>query len=412
MNQNILVAVSVLCLMLVAAMATAADSSEVLPLKSGAVVLDLNLTGFAQVFAAGNASGDVDFPGRFDAEVDINGEEAGLWKGFKIQSHVMYRFGSDYAEQGGVLAPYNTTASIPLPKGDQLALTELIIAQSFDDKLIVELGRIDNVNSSGWGYGKKGFWNASFASPVINTMTIPPVSPFGVRLVWPGAKHRPTFAIEVFDTRNTPTESGLDDLFSDGTTAVFAFVQPSNFWNKDGAFRFHFAYTSKVFTDFENPIIVVPGTGAMKEPTKGSWSTSLDFSQSLVGDTGNATSFFGSIGFADRATALFEFTANFGLRGTSRFAYDNRNNWGAGIFFNGLSKDLKRSRPLVEFQNEYGLLAYFDWDVSRWFRVGLDVQVINPGVAAFLEDAIGPGVGEIEKFGRNIVVGLRAAIEY
>lgn len=411
MNQNTLIAVSVLPLMLVAAMASAEDSSEALPLKSGAVVVDLNLTGFAQGFAAGNASGGVDFPGRLDAIFKFDGEEAGLWKGFKIESRVMYRFGSDYAVQGGVLAPYNTTASLPLPEGGQLAISELMIKQSLNDKVILELGRIDNVYAGGWGYGKEGFWNASFASPVINAITIPPVSPFGGRLVWLGTKRRPTFTIEVFDSRNTPTQSGLGDLFSDGTTAVFALVQPTNFWNKDGAFRFHVAYTSKDVVDFENPIIAIPGIGFMKEPIKGSWSTSLDFSQSLVGYSRNATSFFGSIGFADRATSPFEFSVNFGVRGTSRFAYNNRDNWGVGVFINGVSKDLKRSRPLIDFQDEYGLLAYFDWELSRWFSIGLNAQVINPGLAAVAANASEGDLG-IEKFGTDFIVGTRVSFTY
>jgi porin len=412
MNRNILIAVSVLSLMLVAAMATAADASKARPLKWDSVVIDLDLVGFAQGFAAGNASGGVDTPGRFDAVVNFDGDKAGLWKGFKIESRLMYRFGSDYVVQGGVLAPYNTTASLPLPEGNQFGVGDLIIKQKIYDKFVLELGRIDNVNSGGWGYGKEGYWNASFASPVINAITIPPVSPFGGRVVWLGTKQRPTFTIEVFDSRNTPTESGLGDLFSDGTTAVFALVQPSNFWNKDGAFRFHVAYTSKVVVDFENPIISIPGTGFMKEPTKGSWSSSLDFSQSLVGDKGNATSFFGSIGFADRETAPFELTANFGVRGTSRFAYNNRDNWGVGIFFNGVSKDLKRSRPLVEFQNEYGLLTYFDWELFRWFSIGLNAQVINPGVAAVVANASGPGPPEIERFGTDFIVGMRVNFKY
>ncbi|NIA02669.1 MAG: hypothetical protein GWO88_00425 [Planctomycetia bacterium] len=392
---------------------TVTADTDSLPLKSGPVIVDFDAAIFAQDFFNSSDTGDVDIPGRLDLDVKYDGDKGGLWKGFSIDLHALYRFGDDYeSNRGGVLSPYNTAAALPVSESDTFALTNLNFSQNFNDKFILQFGRVDFVLAADMGYGIKSFWNASYASPLINVMTTPMVTPLLLGLTWVGTENRPTVVVQVFDTRNTPTESGLDDLFSDGTSTALVVVQDTNFWSKKGSVVFRAAYTSKTVTDFENPIIDVPGEGLFPETTHGTWDATLGYTQTLGGKASNnwdVKEFFLNLGVAPQTNTPFGYTTTLGIRGTSPLGYNGENNWGLGYYYNALSTSLEDSiRPTVELKDEYAPMAYFDWKPNRWFSIGVDAQLVSPAV----KSTFNPVTGTTTNNDTVLILGLRTVFSY
>ena len=393
--------------------AAATAQTDTLPLKSGRVIVDFDASFFAQDFFGSTDTGGVDIPGRLDLDVTYDGDKAGLWKGFSIDVHAIYRFGDDYqSNRGGVLTPYNTTASLPVPESGQLSLTNLNFSQNFNDKFILQAGRFDFVLGADLGYGRTRFWNAAYASPVINIMTTPIVTPLLVGLTWVGTENRPTVVVQVFDTRNTPTESSLDNLFSDGTTTAVILVQDTKFWSKKGSVVFRAAYTSKTVTDFDNPIIYVPGEGLIPETTNGAWDATLGYTQTLGGkasDNWDVKEFFLNLGVAPQTNTPFGYTATAGIRGTSPLGYNGENNWGLGFYYHALSTSLEKSiRPTVELKDEFALMAYFNWQPNSWFSIGADAQLVSPAVSSIFD----PVSGTTTNNGNVLILGLRTVFSY
>jgi porin len=54
-----------------------------------------------------------------------------------------------------------------------------------------------------------------------------------------------------------------------------------------------------------------------------------------------------------------------------------------GAFYYGYSNDLKDAlAPLVTLGNEYGAELFYNFAITKWFRVTVDLQVIAPGIKA------------------------------
>ena len=391
----------------------ATAQTDSLPLKSGPVIVDFDTSIFAQDFFNSTDTRGVDVPGRFDLDVAYDGDKGGLWKGFSLDVHAIYRFGDDYqSNRGGVLTPYNTAASLPVSEGGQFALTNLNFSQNFNDKFILQFGRFDFVLGADLGYGIYRFWTAAYASPLINVMTTPLVTPLLLGLTWVGTENRPTVVVQVFDTRNTPTESGLDDLFSDGTTTALILVQDTKFWSKKGSVVFRAAYTSKTVTDFDNPIIDIPGEGLMPETTNGTWDATLSYTQTFgakASDNWGVKEFFLNLGVAPQANTPFGNTTTVGIRGTSPLGYNGENNWGLGFYYQTLSTGLENSiRPTVELKDEYASIAYFDWHPNSWFLVGANAQLVSPAISSTFD----PVSGTTTNNGTVLILGLRMVFSY
>lgn len=391
--------------------AAVAAQTDTRPLKSGPVIVDFDAAIFAQDFSSDTLG--VNVPGRSDLDVKYDGEKGGLWKGFSIDAHAIYRFGDDYqSNRGGVLTPYNTAASLPVGESNQLVLTNLNFSQNFNDKFILQFGRYDFVLSADLGYGITRFWSAAYDSPLINVMTTPLVTPLLLGFTWVGTDNRPTVVVQVYDTRNTPTESGLDDLFSDGTSTSLIIVQDTNFWSKKGSVVFRGAYTSKTVTDFDNPIIDVPGEGLFPETTHGTWDATLSYTQSLGGKPSNKwemKEFFLNLGVAPQTNTPFGYTTTLGIRGTSPLGYNGENNWGLGFYYHALSTSLENDlRPTVELKDEYATMAYFDWRPNRWFSLGANAQLVSPAISS----TFNPTTGVTTENDTVLILGLRAVFSY
>jgi porin len=53
--------------------------------------------------------------------------------------------------------------------------------------------------------------------------------------------------------------------------------------------------------------------------------------------------------------------------------------FGIGYFYYNLSDDLQNELdPFIDFDDEQGVEAYYDFAVTEWFRVAADLQYADP----------------------------------
>src|SRR5262249_34960122 len=64
-------------------------------LATAGITLDVNLTQFFQGVASGGQDRNFKYGGKVDYFLDIDGNKAGLWKGFLVTMHVETRYGED-----------------------------------------------------------------------------------------------------------------------------------------------------------------------------------------------------------------------------------------------------------------------------------------------------------------------------
>jgi hypothetical protein len=59
----------------------------------------------------------------------------------------------------------------------------------------------------------------------------------------------------------------------------------------------------------------------------------------------------------------------------------SENQIGVGMFYYGYSNELKQQLdPVMKLGDEYGAEAFYNFAVTKWFRLTADVQVISPPV--------------------------------
>ncbi len=140
-----------------------------------------------------------------------------------------------------------------------------------------------------------------------------------------------------------------------------------------------------------------PPTGPAVIPTRqgDSWQLTYTFEQFLCQHADDPTAgwgLFGMLAWSDGNPNPFEYSAVLGVAANGVCAARPEDRFGVGLFWNGVSSDLKQSvRPFVQVQDEYGAELFYDAAIFPWFRVGADIQWVRP-VLANNDDAIYAGL--------------------
>ena len=75
----------------------------------------------------------------------------------------------------------------------------------------------------------------------------------------------------------------------------------------------------------------------------------------------------------------------------------SRDNWGIGYYSDAPSRDLQDSLShLLAIRDEQGLEIFYNFAVTPWLTVGVDLQVINPSLGD--DTAILPGLRFVTRF--------------
>ncbi len=367
--------------------------------------MDVSNTQFYQGVTSGGIEQAFQYGGRNDYFLNVNGEKAGLWKGFFTTLHAETRYGESVNSLTGGLMPANLMLTVPEPVGSTTALTGVKFTQFLSESTMVYAGKIntaDDFKQPLTGAGPlNGFQNTALTFNPVYARTIP-YSTFGA-----GFAHlenmEPVFAAAVFDTNNTPTVTGFDTFFDNGAT-VFALLNlPTNFFGKPGHQGISGTYSTGTYTDISPTSYFDPGQGLViaSTPQSGSWCLTYLFDQAIYVSPINPHrkwGVFGNLGIADNNPSPINWFASAGISGSSPLEHRKADTFGIGYFYVGVSDPLKDlALVLLPMKDESGVELYYNVQATPWCQITPDIQVMDP----FLTRA-----------DSSLLFGLRAKIDF
>ncbi|GAA5494461.1 hypothetical protein Rhal01_00622 [Rubritalea halochordaticola] len=361
-------------------------------LATHGIKLDLTATNFyygvvdgSADFIGGKDGDDVAFGGKVDLHLNVDGHKAGLWQGLFISVHGEYRYG-DSTRQAGALTPVNAGMLSPSDNSDAFAFTNVVITQAFSESVLLSLGKFNTIDLADktflGGFGYEGFMNTSFVAPPIAGRTVPISTLGAIVSVLDGGK--PKFNIGIIDSDSPETSSGFDGLSSDEMTFLADYTFYTKIGGKDGTHTISGTYStidafSLEASDYLRPPSNPGITPAFKDD---SWQISYTFEQFICQDASDPKKgwgVFGMFAFSDGNPNPFEYSAVLGIAANGVSPSRPNDNFGFGLFWNGVSDDLQKSLDaVVDVDDEYGAELFYDAAITPWFRLGADVQVVNP----------------------------------
>jgi porin len=230
------------------------------------------------------------------------------------------------------------------------------------------------------GAGIDNFEHIAFAAPP--TGLVPPFI-FGSLFV---IKTKPlNYTFGIYDPVSVVNKSGLEEPFKTGVTFFTNFERPVKMGGKSGAHAIKAIYSTQNGTSLSSigDIMLPPGVGNAIITKKNRYYVGYSFNQYLYQPDPAADKgwgIFGSIGFSDGDPTPIDWSVLLGIGGTSPCKKRPNDKWGVGWFHTSISNGLKQSAQIASlvFNDEGGLEAFYNAQLLPWFKLGADVQIINP----------------------------------
>lgn len=374
-------------------------------LLSHGIRVDVSNTHYYQGVASGGLEQDFEYGVRNDYFVNVDGEKAGLWRGFFVTLHGETRLGHSVNTMTGALSPANLMLALPKFDEDVTALTGVKFTQALSENFVLYAGKIntlDDVKQPLTGASNtSGFMNASLILNPIIARTIP-YSTYGAGFAVL-EDMQPVFSMAVFDTNDTSTVSGFDTFFDNGMTLLTSLNLPTEFFGKPGHQGIYGTYSTGKYRSLDPTIYFDPIEGIVVAQNRvtDAWCLAYNFDQALWVsrcDKGKQWGVFGNAGIADDNPSIVNWFVSGGISGTNPNRNRPADTFGLGFFHIGVSGELKDLAPLIlPVGDETGVEWYYNYAVSPYFNITPDLQIIEP----FRDRADG-----------NLILGLRAQIRF
>jgi porin len=344
-------------------------------------------TSFFGDVANGGKQETLQHRGRMDYLANINGEQAGLWKGSFIDLHAESIYGRSINQSTGTLLPVSIAQLVPVPNGYVTALTGVKFTQFLSEQFLVYGGKInllDNFSQpfTGGARGVNGFWNAGMVFNPVFARTLP-YSTYG----FGGAylqNLEPILSMAVLDANNTPTVSGFNSFFANGAVLLPQINIPTNFFGLPGHQGLVGTWSSARYNIIDRTafLSVLQGAPISALSTQGSWSLGYMFDQALYVspcDPKRMWGMFGNLGMADTNPSPVRWFANIGIGGASPLQCRKLDSFGLGYYYLGLNSSLKNLAPAaLPLRDEHGLEAFYNIGITPWCHITPDAQFILP----------------------------------
>ena len=348
---------------------------------------DIYSTNFFGDVANGGLQESLQYRGRMDYLLNINGEKAGLWKGLFVDLHGETIYGQSINKYTGTFSPVSIAELVPIPNGSVTALTGVKITQALSENFIVYGGKLNlldlfNQPFTGGGRGVNGFWNGAMVLPFQFVRQFP-YSTYGF-----GAAYlknmEPILSFAVLDANNTPTTSGFNSFFANGAVLFSQMTLPTNFFGLPGHQSILGAWSSKRYftTDRTAFLNVLQGAPVSTLSKQGSWGLGYMFDQALYVspcDPKRMWGVFGNLGLADTNPSPVRWFANVGVGGSSPLQGRKLDSFGLGWYYLGLNDSFRSLAPArLPLRDEHGLEAYYNIGITPWCHITPDMQFILP----------------------------------
>ncbi|PQO38999.1 hypothetical protein C5Y96_03775 [Blastopirellula marina] len=353
----------------------------------------ITVNGAFTQFYQGPASGGNEqvfrYGDKFDVWVNMDMGKMGLCEGGTLTMHAVdWQLGQNAIVDATGLAPVNTAMLLPKVGEPTFATTSVQYTQALGGGYMITAGRINMLDLWAtfypeYGLGLDGFMNTSMILP-LNVIPSLPLVTNGAGIIKAGERGVER-ALLVFESQSSPTTVGMD--FPNGVTIVGAVRKYTDFFCQPGSHTLIGVYATGDYTSYDTSgWIVVPGSGVTPASKQGTWVAGYLGQQQLWSDQCNPArkvSMFGYIGFSDPDNSPYQFTTSLSVEKFGPFACRPNDRAGIGYFYNGLNSDFQNTVSLVTpIGDIYGGEVYYNAEITPWFHLTTDLQVIHPAVNA------------------------------
>ena len=144
-------------------------------------------------------------------------------------------------------------------------------------------------------------------------------------------------------------------------------------------------------------------TAAVSQAAFGNLPTETAAAQSATGSMVSATAAFSWSRVAQAAVVAVKEAGKSIVRSGISYAVEkaivgeSHWNWGIGYYYDAPSRDLQDSlSPVLTIRDEQGMEIFYNFAVTPWLTMGVDLQVINPSLGE--DTAIIPGLRAVTRF--------------
>jgi porin len=380
------------------------------------VSLELRLTQYYQ----GVVNGGIDQRGRYSGKVDyvldIDGHKLGLWEGFFFNMHVETQWG-DIVDDAGAFTFPNTHMLWPLPNYGGTAITGVLFEQALSKNFVLVAGKINVLDLYTMivpqaGYGVEGFMNMNVLAPALPWLRWVNLSVMGGGALVLTDDLQIRAGVVVFDTQNSSTTTGFNDMFSNGAGILGLYRFFIEMDKKPGSVTFVFggstgSYDSLAPTDWG----WIPGVGLVGEERTGTWTGAILYEQLLWADPGQQVDQLipGSKGrnvrlltgwsVSDGDPSFSKFGGFGSVEATGMLFGRKGDRAGIGAYYTELGTDFRNLLTIAggDPKNMWGAELYYNVEVTPWFHLTGDVQVVQ---------------GAQGQFDPALILGLRAVLDF
>lgn len=352
-------------------------------LAERSVDVDLDLTQFYQNVASGGQEQRDAYGGKLDYFVTFL---QGL-----VVLHAETRFGEDVILDAVGAAPVNANMLYPgLENSTAITGLQINLPLTADQDWVATAGKINTLDLFNMlypqtGRGVDGFMNLSSFVPLNVARTVP-LSFLGAGVL-KMREGQIQGGLLVYDSHNTPTTSGFENLFDNGANIAGMWRFFTEFGGQPGSHLFLGAWASGQFNSLDQTDwSFLPGAGFVPGDQSGSWSLLYVLEQQLWVDPCNKQRNVGLLsqwGIADPETCPYQWVCNVSLQSQGLVPNRSNDKMGVAYFYSGLSSDVKDLlNPLLPVNDLQGVELYYNAEVTPWFHLTADLQVVEPARTA------------------------------
>jgi porin len=209
--------------------------------------------------------------------------------------------------------------------------------------------------------------------------------------------------VVVFDTQNSTTTSGFNDLFDDGTAILGLWRFFFDVDGKPGSLLFAGGTSSRDYTSLDKTDwTIIPGEGLVAEKKDDTWTAAVCYDQVFWQAPDNDKKnlrLFTCWSISDGNPSFGKWGGFASVEGLGLVPNRANDRMGIGGFYNQLSSNFKdiTSRVGVNLRNTWGVEAYYNAEIAPSFHLTPNLQFVS---------------NQNESDSTAVILGLRAVIDF
>jgi porin len=328
--------------------------------------IDVRLSQYYQTVTSGGRNTNGAYGGKFDYILQLDGHKLGLWEGLGITIHAETQFGQSIVGDAGAFSFPNTSMLYPLPDYRGTAVTGFLLQQKVCDNFILAAGKINVIDL--WtmvyphiGGGYEGFMNTNMIAAALPWLRWVNLSVMGGGAMVLADDGQIQSGVFVFDTQNSTTTSGFNELFDHGTAAIGLWRFFFDVDDKPASLLFAAGGSSRDYNSLDKSDWgFIPGVGPVGKKKEDTWSAAAYYDQvfwqAADNDKKNMRLYTGW-SLSDGNPSFGRWGGFASVEGWGLIPKRDNDRMGAGFFYNEISSDLKSltSAVGVELRDIWGI---------------------------------------------------------